>query len=144
MSLVKHVLDTKGHQVYAIHPDALVIDALRRMAEHDVGSLVVIENHKLMGIITERHYARQIALKGRTSASTLVRDIMSRSVACVQVDQTVEDCMLIMNKRSVSHLPVLDHGRIVGIVSIGDMVNSTISDQQFVINELEHFIHGGR
>ena len=109
----------KGHEVYAIHPNALVIDALRRMAEHNVGSLVVIENHKLVGIITERHYARQIALKGRTSARTAVRDIMSKRVACVRADQSVEECMMIMNKRSVSHLPVLDHGCIVGIVSIG-------------------------
>lgn len=144
MSLVKHVIETKGHEVYAIHPNALVIDALRRMAEHNVGSLVVLESHKLVGIITERHYARQIALKGRTSASTAVRDIMSKRVACVRADQSVEECMMIMNKRSVSHLPVLDHGCIVGIVSIGDMVNSIISDQQFVIDELEHFIHGER
>ena len=144
MSLVKHVIDNKGHEVYAIHPNALVIDALRRMAEHNIGSLVVIENYKLVGIITERHYARQIALLGRTSSETLVGDIMSTRVACVRPDNTVEECMAIMTKRGVRHLPVLEGGHVTGIVSIGDMVHSVISDQQFVIEQLEHFIHGER
>jgi len=144
MTLVKHVLDIKGRYVYAIHPGALVFDALRMMADKNVGSLVVLEDEKLVGIITERVYAREIALKGRTSSETLVADVMSTLVPCVRPEQSVEECMAIMTKRAVRHLPVLDSGRVIGIVSIGDMVNSIISDQQFVIEELEHFIHGER
>jgi CBS domain-containing protein len=144
MTLVKHVLDIKGHYVHAIHPRARVFDALRMMAENNVGSLVVLEDEKLVGIFTERVYAREIALKGRTSSETLVADVMSTLVPCVRPEQSVEECMAIMTKRAVRHLPVLDSGRVIGIVSIGDMVNSIISDQQFVIEELEHFIHGER
>jgi CBS domain-containing protein len=144
MDLVKHILDIKGHKVYAIDPGALVFDALRRMADNNVGSLVVLEDEKLVGIITERAYAREIALKGRTSSETLVADVMSTHVPCVRPEQTVEECMAIMTKRAVRHLPVLQSGHVIGIVSIGDMVNSIISDQQFVIEELEHFIHGER
>jgi len=144
MTLVKHVLDIKGHDVYVIRPGALVFDALRMMADNNVGSLVVLEGEKLVGIITERHYAREIALKGRTSSETLVADVMSTRVACVRPDQSVEECMATMTKKGVRHLPVVESGRVIGIVSIGDMVNSVISDQQFVIEELEHFIHGER
>jgi CBS domain-containing protein len=144
MNLVKHILDIKGHKVYAIDPGALVFDALRRMADNNVGSLVVLEDEKLVGIITERVYAREIALRGRTSSETLVADVMSTHVPCVRPEQTVEECMAIMTKRAVRHLPVLQSGHVIGIVSIGDMVNSIISDQQFVIEELEHFIHGER
>lgn len=144
MTLVKHVLDIKGREVHVIHPSARVFDALRMLADNDIGSLVVMEGEKLVGIITERHYARQIALLGRTSSDTSVADIMSTRVACVRPDNTVEECMAIMTKRGVRHLPVLEGGRVVGIVSIGDMVNSVISDQQFVIEQLEHFIHGER
>ena len=144
MTLVRQVLNTKGRNVHVITPNALVFDALRMMADNNVGSLVVMEGEKLVGIITERHYARQIALKGRTSSETSVADIMSTHVACVRPDYSVEECMAIMTKRGVRHLPVLEGGHVVGIVSIGDMVNSVISDQQFVIEQLEHFIHGGR
>jgi CBS domain-containing protein len=112
------------------------------MAEKNIGSLVVLEEEKLVGIITERIYAREIALKGRTSAQTLVRDVMSTNVICMQPDQTVEECMAVMTKKTVRHLPVVEHGQIVGIVSIGDMVNSIIRDQEFIIDQLEHYIQG--
>ena len=144
MTLVKHVLDIKGHYVYAIHPGSLVFDALQMMANNNVGSLVVLDDEKLVGIFTERAYAREIALKGRTSSETLVADVMSTHVPCVRPEQSVEECMAIMTKRAVRYLPVLDSGHVIGIVSIGDMVNSIIGDQQFVIEELEHFIHGER
>jgi len=144
MTTVKHVLDKKGRDVRGIRPDASVFDALKSMAENDIGSLVVLEGDKLVGIITERHYAREIALKGRTSPGTLVRDIMSTRVVFARPEQSVEECMAIMTARAVSHLPVLEHKRVVGIVSIGDMVKSVIDDQKFIIEELEHFIHGGR
>ena len=144
MTTVKHVLDQKGHHVHFIHPDASVFDALKMMAENDIGSLVVLEGGKLVGVITERHYAREIVLKGRTSPGTLVRDIMSTKVIYARPDQSVEECMAVMTAKAVRHLPVLESGRLVGIVSIGDMVKSVISDQKFIIEQLEHFIHGDR
>lgn len=142
MTTVRHLLDRKGRRVHSIRPDASVFDALKIMAEKNIGSLVVLADEKLVGIITERIYAREIALKGRTSAQTLVRDVMSTNVICVQPDQTVEECMAVMTKKTVRHLPVVEHGRVVGIVSIGDMVNSIIRDQEFIIDQLEHYIQG--
>ena len=144
MTTVKHVLDQKGHHVHFVHPDASVFDALKMMAENNIGSLVVLEAGKLVGVITERHYAREIVLKGRTSPGTLVRDIMSTKVIYTQPDQSVEECMAVMTARAVRHLPVLEGGRLVGIVSIGDMVKSVIDDQKFIIEQFEHFIHGDR
>jgi CBS domain-containing protein len=144
MTIVKHVLDEKGHDVHVIHPDASVFDALKMMAESNIGSLVVLEDGKLVGIITERHYAREIVLKGRTSPGTLVRDIMSTKVIYARPDQSVEECMAVMTAKAVRHLPVLERGQLVGIVSIGDMVKSVISDQKFIIEQLEHFIQGDR
>ena len=144
MTTVKHVLDQKGHHVHFIHPDASVFDALKMMAEKNIGSLVVLEDGNLVGVITERHYAREIVLKGRTSPGTLVRDIMSTKVIYARPDQSVEECMAVMTARAVRHLPVLEGGRLVGIVSIGDMVKSVIDDQKFIIEQLEHFIHGDR
>ena len=141
MTTIKHVLDKKGHDVTFIHPDASVFGALRLMAEHNIGSLVVLEDDKLVGIIAERHYAREIVLKGKTSPGTLVRDIMSTKVICARPDQSVEECMAVMTARAVRHLPVLEHGGLVGIVSIGDMVKSVIGDQKFIIEQLEHCIH---
>jgi CBS domain-containing protein len=142
MTTIKHVLDKKGRSVHGISQDASVFDALKVMAEHDIGSLVVSEDHKLVGIITERHYSREIALRGRTSPATRVRDIMSTNVVCARPEQSVEECMAVMTARALRHLPVLDQGEIVGIVSIGDMVKSVIEDQKFIIEELEHYIHG--
>ena len=142
MTTVKHVLDKKGRRVHSIRPDAFVFDAIKMMAEKNVGSLVVLEDETLVGIITERIYAREIALKGRTSSQTLVRDIMSTNVICVRPEQSVEECMAVMTKKTVRHLPVVENGKIVGIVSIGDMVNSIIKDQEFIIDQLEHYIQG--
>ena len=143
MTTIKQVLQ-KGHDVHCIHADASVFDALKMMAENNIGSLVVLENDKLVGLIAERHYAREIVLKGRTSPGTLVRDIMSTKVIYARPDQSVEECMAVMTARAVRHLPVLEGGRLVGIVSIGDMVKSVIDDQKFMIEQLEHFIHGDR
>jgi CBS domain-containing protein len=142
MTTVKHVLDKKGRDVHSIHPDASVFEALKRMAENDIGSLVVLKDDKLVGIITERHYSREIALKGRTSPQTLVRDIMSTRVGFARPEQSVEECMAVMTARAVRHLPVLERERVVGIVSIGDMVKSVIDDQKFIIEQLEHYVQG--
>jgi CBS domain-containing protein len=144
MMTIKHVLAQKGRVVRAIHPDATVFDALKLMAGHNVGSMAVLENGTIVGLITERHYAREIVLKGRTSPGTRVRDVMSTKVVFARPDQTVEECMAIMTAKAVRHLPVLEDGRLVGLVSIGDMVKSVIGDQQFIIEQLEHYIHGHR
>jgi CBS domain-containing protein len=144
MMTIKHVLAQKGCDVHTIPPDATVFDALSLMAEYNVGSLAVLENGTLVGLITERHYAREIVLKGRTSPGTRVRDVMSTKVVFARPEQTVEECMAIMTAKAVRHLPVLEDGRLVGLVSIGDMVKSVIGDQQFTIEQLERYIHGHR
>jgi CBS domain-containing protein len=139
---VKHLLEQKGRTVWTIDPDATVFDALAKMAENDVGSLIVMDGDKLVGIITERHYSRNVILKGKTSPTTLVRDIMERNVIHVRPEQSIELCMALMTEKRVRHLPVLDGKKVIGIISIGDLLKSIISKQKFVIDELEHYIHG--
>jgi CBS domain-containing protein len=144
MTTVNDVLDRKGRNVHFIDPDASVFDALKMMAENNIGSLVVQKNGRPVGIITERLYAREIVLKGRTSPGTFVREIMSTRVIYTRPDQSVQECMALMTARGVRHLPVLEEQRLVGIVSISDMVLSVIGDQKFIIEQLEHYIHGDR
>lgn len=144
MATVRDVLHRKGRGVYHIHPDASVLAALEMMAEHQIGALVVLDGGNLTGIITERDYARKIVLKGRTSPRTLVREIMATTVICTRLDQTVEECMAIMTAKAVRHLPVLEDTTVIGLVSIGDLVKSVIADQKFIIEQLEHYIKGGR
>ncbi len=142
MATVKQLLDQKGHEVLSIGPDDTVLAAIQKMADHNVGSLAVLEDEKLVGIITERHYARNVFLKRRSSPKTTVREIMSTRVVCARPEQSVEECMAVMTDKAVRHLPVLDNRQLVGIVSIGDLVKSIISDQKFVIEQLEHYITG--
>jgi CBS domain-containing protein len=144
MTTVKDVLDEKGGNVCFIDSNSSVFDALKLMAENNIGSLVVLDDGKLVGIITERLYAREIILKGRTSPGTFVREIMSTRVIYARPAQSVQECMAVMTARGVRHLPVLEDERLIGIVSIGDMVKSVISDQKFIIEQLEHYIHGDR
>ena len=139
---VRHLLEQKGRNVWMIRPDATVFDALAKMAEKDVGSLVVMDGEKLVGIVTERHYSRNVILKGKKSPTTVVSDIMERDVIHVRPEQSVELCMALMTEKRVRHLPVLEGQKVVGIVSIGDLLKSIISKQKFVIDELEHYIHG--
>jgi len=129
-------------EVLSIGPDNSVLDAIRIMADHNVGSLVVLDDETLVGIVTERHYARNVFLEGRSSPKTTVAEIMSRRVVCARPEQTVEQCMAVMTDRAVRHLPVLDSKRVVGIVSIGDLVKNIISNQKFTISQLEHYISG--
>lgn len=136
------ILEQKGRTVHSVAPEASVYEALKLMAEVNVGALPVLESDKLIGIVSERDYARKIVLVGRTSPDTPVRDIMSTSVVCTSPERTVKDCMAIMTKRGIRHLPVLDHKRVVGIVSIGDLVKTIIKDQEYVIEQLEHYIQG--
>ena len=142
MITVQQLLQQKTRTICSIHPDATVFDAIAKMAENDVGSLVVMDGDKLVGIITERDYARNVVLKGKTSPTTPVRDIMERRVICVRPEQTVEQCMALMSDKRVRHLPVLEEKRVTGIVSIGDLVKSIIGNQKFIIEQLEHYIHG--
>jgi CBS domain-containing protein len=139
---VKHLLEQKGRNVLTIDPDVTVFDALATMAEKDVGSLVVMDGEKLIGIITERHYSRNVILKGKTSPTTLVRDIMERNVIHVRPEQSVEQCMALMTDKRVRHLPVLEGKKVIGIISIGDLLKSIISKQEFVIDQLGHYIQG--
>ena len=142
MDTVQQLLNSKGNTVHTIHPDASVLDAIKEMADRDIGALVVVESDKPIGIFTERHYARDVILKGKSSPATPVRDIMSTHVICAKLEQTVEECMAVMTENRIRHLPVLEEGRLVGLVSIGDLVKSIIADQQFTIEQLEHFITG--
>ena len=142
MTSIRQLLNDKGHDVLSIHPDDSVFDAIKMMADENVGSLVVMEDDKLIGIITERHYARNVILKGKSSPQTPVRDIMRTRVICARPEQSIEECMAVMTERGVRHLPILDRKKLVGVVSIGDLVKSVISDQKFIIEQLEHYISG--
>ncbi len=122
--------------------DETVYDCIKKMADKNVGSLTVMEGDNLVGIITERHYARNVVLKGRASPRNPVCDVMETSVVVARPDQSVEECMAIMTEKAVRHLPVVEQGKVVGVISIGDLVKETISDQTFVIDQLVHFIHG--
>ena len=142
MVKIWQLLDRKGGKVCSIHPDATVFDAVTKMADNDIGSLIVMDSDALVGMITERHYARNVILKGRTSPATLVREIMERQVITVRPEQTVEECMALMTDQRVRHLPVVEGGKITGIVSIGDLVKSVIDEQKLVIDQLDHYIRG--
>jgi len=144
MGTIQPLLEKKGNAVFAVGPNDSVSDALRRMAEFDVGALIVIDGEELVGIVTERDYARKVYLKGRASPTIQVKDIMTTKVFYVQPDQSVEECMAIMTKKKIRHLPVLSGERLIGVISIGDLVESIITNQKFMIEQLEHFIHGQR
>jgi CBS domain-containing protein len=142
MNLVCQLLDAKGHDVLSITPDASVLDAIRLMAEKGIGALVVMQGDKLAGILTERDYARKIILKGRSSETTPVRDIMTADVTTTSSVESVEKCMNLMTDLRIRHLPVVDDGRVTGIISIGDLVKAIIAEQQRAIEQLEHYISG--
>ena len=141
---IKQLLDQKGRQVYTISPDASVYDAIKTMAEKGIGALVVIEGNEPVGIVTERDYARKVILKGRSSKDTQVREIMTPNFVFVRPDQTIEEAMAIMTEKRVRHLPVLEEGRLAGLISIGDVVKSIIEHQKFTIEQLTNYIQGDR
>lgn len=140
---VRQLLQAKGNKVYTIAPEATVYEALQLMAEKNIGALVVIEEGKVVGILSERDYARNVILKGKSSKTTSVADLMTEEVLYVSPDDTVENCMALMTNKRLRHLPVMENGQLVGIVSIGDIVKEIISDREFMIRELERYIHGG-
>lgn len=144
MTTVAQVLKEKGHDIWSISPDATVYDALKLMAEKEVGALLVLEKSNLIGIVSERDYARKVVLKGKFSHDTQVREIMTDQVFCVCPEQTIEECMALMTAKRVRHLPVFAADELIGVISIGDVVKTLISEKEFLIGQLEEYITGAR
>ena len=140
MRSVRHLLESKAPEVFAIGPDAPVIDAIRLMAEKRIGAVVVMDGGRLAGILSERDYARKIVLQGRSSATTPVRDIMTADVVTVGLQDNIERCMQIVTERRIRHLPVVDGDAVLGVVSIGDLVKAVIEDQQLQLDQLQRYI----
>jgi CBS domain-containing protein len=140
MASVKQLLQGKGHDVWSIGPEVSVYDAIAEMAKKEVGALAVLEGESLVGVMSERDYARKVVLQGRSSRDTKVRDIMTTRVAYARPDQSVEDCMGMMTEKRVRHLPVMDGDKLLGMISIGDLVKAIIEEQQHVIEQLEQYI----
>jgi CBS domain-containing protein len=140
MKLVKHVLKVKGYDIYATTMDASVFDAIRLMADTSVGALLVIESGKLVGIISERDYTRKVILKGKSSKETPVKEIMTSPVIYTTPDEPIEQCMALMTAKRIRHLPVLDDGKVIGVISIGDLVKAIIEQQKIWIQELENHV----
>lgn len=143
MATVAQLLDQKGHRVETVAPDATVYDAIKRMSDLDIGALIVFEDNLVLGLITERDYARNVFLKGKASPTTLVRDAMADEVLSVGCDETTRDCMAIMTGKRTRHLLVMEGGELLGILSIGDLVRSIVAEQDMTIDQLEQYIHRG-
>ena len=140
MKTVRDILEVKGRTVWSIDPESSVFDALGLMAEKGIGALVVLDGAHVAGIISERDYARKVILHGRASPTTLVKEIMTSHVAYTHLDQSIEECMAIMTDKRIRHLPVLQDGKLIGLISIGDLVKAIIADQKFMIEQLERYI----
>ncbi|RMF44874.1 MAG: CBS domain-containing protein [Anaerolineae bacterium] len=145
METVRHLLQSKSPEIWSVAPDATVFEALQLMAEKDVGALLVMDGDRLVGIFSERDYARKVILRDRSSRQTLVREIMTSQVICVSPEQTIDECMALMTARHIRHLPVVDSNqRVCGVISIGDVVKAVISDQALLISHLHSYILGDR
>lgn len=142
MKLVNHLLDSKGRHVISIAPDASVLEAIRLMADKAIGALIVMTGEEMCGIITERDYARKVIIKGRSSEKTLVAEIMSTDVLTASSTRTVNYCMELMTEKRIRHLPVVEDNRVIGMISIGDLVQAIIADQKEEIEQLEQYISG--
>ena len=142
MKLVKHLLDKKGRHIISVKPEDSVLDAIRLMADEGIGSLVVMRDQELLGIMSERDYARKVIIKGRSSESTAVSEIMTVNVFTTSSSETVNDCMAMMTDKKIRHLPVVEDNVVIGMISIGDLVGAIIADQQEEIEQLEHYISG--
>ncbi len=142
MGAVNSILRAKGHDIITITPDTMVYNALEIMVERNVSALIVMEGGELAGIFTERDYARKVILKGKASKETLIGEIMTSDLITVSPDTSLETCMRLMTGKLIRHLPVVDNGRLVGIISIGDVVKFIIEDQKFIIENMEHYITG--
>jgi len=144
MKTARDLLREKGTQIYATSPDASVYDALQQMAEKNIGALIVFEGERLVGLISERDYARKIVLKNKFSRETAVTEIMSRDVVTVAPDKNLEECMEVITEHRVRHLPVVEDDRVLGIISIGDVVKGIIDHKEFIIEQMEYYIKGWR
>ena len=142
MGTVRNLLEKKGYTVYSVSPDSSVYDALEDLEEKNLGGLVVVENDKLIGVFTERDYARKVILKGRSSRETRVSDIMTNRPIYVSPDNTIEDCMQLMNNKHIRHLPVMENNKLIGVISISDIIRHIISEKDFIIENLEQYITG--
>ena len=142
MRLVQDILNTKGHDVFYVGPQVTIFDAIQLMADNSIGSLLVMEQNKPIGIVTERDYARKVALEGRSSREALVSEIMSTKVLCVSPERSVEDCMALMTDKRARHLPVVENKSVIGMISIGDLVKAVIAEQKFMIDQLHDYITG--
>ena len=142
MKRVKDILKFKGHDIWSVTPASSVYDAIHFMAEKEIGALMVIENGQLVGIISERDYARQIIIKGRSSVTTKVNEIMTTKVINAKPENEVSECMSLMTENRIRHLPILDGTQVVGMISIGDLVNAIMAEQQSTIQDLEKYISG--
>jgi len=142
MRTVRDILNIKGNDVFAVRPDDTVFDAVRMMADKGVGAALVMDDGKLVGIVTERDYARKIILEDKSSKTTPVSDVMTKKVLCVSPERTIDECMALMTDKRSRHLPVVDHKQVVGVVSIGDLVKAVITEQKVLIDQLQHYITG--
>ncbi|HOJ26608.1 MAG TPA: CBS domain-containing protein [Candidatus Saccharicenans sp.] len=142
MVTVKQMLEEKGSEVWTISPEATVYEALKIMADKDIGALIVVENDQVVGIISERDYARKVMLRGKSSLDTPVKDIMSTEIYYVEPEVSAEECMALMTEKRIRHLPVMENGKLIGVISIGDAVKSIISTQKVTIEHLQNYIMG--
>jgi len=142
MKTVRDILKIKGNDCWCVAPSDSVFNAMKLMAEKEIGALLVMEQEKIVGIISERDYARKVILQGRSSKSTQVQEIMTARVVYADPNQGVEECMAVMTDKRIRHLPVIDNGRLCGVISIGDLVKSIIVEQKFIIEQLERYISG--
>ena len=139
---VKQLLDKKGNEIHAVSPDATVFDAIKLMSERGVGALLVMQDDQLMGVISERDYTRKVILKGRSSSSTTVQEIMTGNIITLAPDSNVDQCMALMNENQIRHLPIVENGRVMGVVTIMDVIKNILSEKEFIIEQMESYIAG--
>jgi CBS domain-containing protein len=142
MQSVKDILNSKGSEVWSVKPDDTVFNAIKMMADKGIGALLVMDEDKLVGIVTERDYARKVVLEGKSSREAAISEVMTTKVLCVTPERTIDECMALMTDKRIRHLPVLEHKQVVGFVSIGDLVKAVISEQKILIDQLQHYISG--
>jgi CBS domain-containing protein len=144
MTTVRTVLQAKKNELWSIHPDAVVFEALKIMAEKNIGALLVMQKETVVGIFSERDYARKIILKGESSRTTAVKDVMTSAVLTVNPEQSIDECMALMTEKHIRHLPVVENEKLIGLISIGDVVKAIISEHKYTIQQLENYITGSR
>ena len=139
---VKQLLDKKGNEIHAVSPDATVFDAIKLMSERGVGALLVMQDDQLTGVISERDYTRKVILKGRSSSSTTVQEIMTSNIITLAPDNNIDQCMALMNENQIRHLPIVENGRVMGVVTIMDVIKNILSEKEFIIEQMESYIAG--